>query len=112
MFSFLQVHKHIMLKPQGSLISSTSTEFSIESLLVVYNINIMQQAGYIYANLPTLCAGCMDFTDYSVYHSFCLISPANMSSLSAFIISPIWPAAYFFYGLFYLKCKIVVKCNI
>lgn len=54
MFSFLQVHKHIMLKPQGSLISSTSTEFSIESLLVVYNLNIMQQAGYIYANLPTL----------------------------------------------------------
>lgn len=29
-------------------------KFSIESLLVVYNLNIMQQADYIYASLPML----------------------------------------------------------
>lgn len=90
-------------------------KFSIESLLVVYNLNIMQQADYIYASLPMLLfhVQAARISQITVFiHSFWLISPADMSSLSAFIISPIWLTAHFFYGLFYLECKIVVKWNI
>lgn len=85
------------------------------NFIVLYNVNIMQQADYIYANLLSAiipCAGCMDFTDYSVYYSFWLISPAHLSSSSASLISPIWLVAHFFHDLFYSNCKIVVKCNI
>lgn len=108
---------HLSDRPHQECLDFSVAFFQIQhwKFIVLYNLNIMQRADYVYANLLSAiipCAGCMDFTDYSVYYSFWLISPAHLSSPSAFIISPIWLAAYFFHDLFYSNCKIVVKCSI